>query len=91
MTDLTEGLRRKKIMEIGSEVESLDEDAERKRLEAKYGQVWDTKELQEAFDVQGFMAPFVVVIEKATGKKGSLMFQHHPRFYFGFTEYQSRY
>jgi hypothetical protein len=30
------------------------------------------------------MAPFVVVRRKADGRKGSLEFQHHPRFYFNF-------
>jgi len=46
--------------------------------------VWDTQELQRDFDVLGFMAPFVVVTRKADGKKGSLTFQHSPRFYYGF-------
>jgi len=36
------------------------------------------------FDVLGFMAPVVVVRRKSDGQKGSLFFQHHPRFYFGF-------
>ena len=30
------------------------------------------------------MAPLVVVRRKSDGVKGSLMFQHSPRFYFGF-------
>jgi hypothetical protein len=32
------------------------------------------------------MAPFCVVIKKDTGKKGSIMFQDRPRFYFEFRE-----
>jgi hypothetical protein len=32
------------------------------------------------------MAPFVVVRRKADGVKGSLMFQHMPRFYYGFAK-----
>ena len=32
------------------------------------------------------MAPFLVVTSKTTGKKGSLMFQDRPRFYYGFKE-----
>ena len=47
-------------------------------------EVWDTDELREEFEVTGFLAPFVVVRRKSDGKKGSLEFQHSPRFYFGF-------
>lgn len=57
---------------------------DRESLAARYGQVWDTKELQAEFEVLGFMAPFVVVSRKADGRKGSLQFQHQPRFYFSF-------
>jgi hypothetical protein len=84
--DKTEGIRRVMVAKVNSEVESDDEAAERKRLEAKYGQVWDSSELVRDFDVLGFMAPLVVVTSVATGKKGSLQFQDMPRFYFGFTE-----
>lgn len=58
---------------------------EREALEEKYGQVWDTKELTRAFHVHGFAAPCVVVTRKADGVKGSLMFQHYPRYYFDFS------
>ena len=88
MTDHTEGIRRVLVGAINSQVESREEDSERERLEAKWGQVWNTKEVQEDFEVLGFLAPFVVVREKATGKKGAMMFQHHPRFYFNFEERQ---
>ena len=56
----------------------------REYLEAKHGQVWTTSELSDDFDVIGFMAPVVVVIRKSDGQKGSLFFQHSPRFYYGF-------
>ena len=56
----------------------------RESLEAQHGQVWDTQQLASEFDVLGFMAPLVVVRRKSDGKKGSLMFQHHPRSYFSF-------
>jgi hypothetical protein len=59
---------------------------ERAALETRHGKVWNTQELAEEFDVLGFMAPFVVVARKADGKKGSLEFQHSPRFYFNFAE-----
>jgi hypothetical protein len=45
--------------------------------------IWDTGKLQEDFEVLGFEAPFVVVRRRADGVKGSLMFTHQPRFYFG--------
>jgi len=57
----------------------------REQLEAAYGQVWNTQELTRDFSVVGFGAPFVIVTRKADGQKGSLTFQHQPRFYFEFT------
>lgn len=59
---------------------------EREQLEAKHGQVWDTAELQRDYRVIGFAAPFCMVERKSDGKSGALMFQHMPRFYFGFQE-----
>jgi hypothetical protein len=47
---------------------------------------WNTLELKKEFEVIGFMAPFVAVIRKSDGKKGSMMFTHEPRFYFDFVE-----
>jgi len=44
---------------------------------------WNTKELQEDFEVIGFQAPYVVVVRKSDGQKGSLQFDHHPRVYYG--------
>lgn len=55
---------------------------EREEVEKRYGKVWDTAELQEEFEVQGFIAPFVSVIRKSDAKQGTLMFQDSPRFYF---------
>jgi hypothetical protein len=62
--------------------------ATREELEIMYGKdnVWDTDQLREQFEVQGFAAPFCVVTRKKDGKRGALAFQHAPRFYFGFTE-----
>ena len=54
----------------------------REYLEAKHGQVWDTQQLSDSFEVLGFMAPLVVVRRKSNNQKGSLMFQASPRFYF---------
>ena len=84
--DPTETIRRSEVNRINTAVESSDEDAERTRLEAEYGQVWDTKQLQEDFAVTGFAAPYVVVTRKTDSVVGSLEFQHSPRYYFNFTE-----
>jgi hypothetical protein len=84
--DETEPIRRAMVQKINTDVSSNDEQAERTRLEKIYTKVWDTSELQQDFTVRGFQAPFVVVTRKADGKSGSLMFQHHPRFYFNFKE-----
>ncbi len=78
MADQTEGIRRAMVEAINSEPEI------RSQLEADYGQVWDTQQLQQDFKVLGFMAPFVVVERKLDGQKGCMMFQHRPRFYFDF-------
>lgn len=79
MTDPTEDIRREMVAEINAEPGS------REALEAEHGQVWDTDQLREDFNVTGFGAPFVAVCRKADGVRGSLMFQHSPRFYFSFT------
>jgi hypothetical protein len=56
----------------------------REALEARYGRVWSTEELTADYEVVGFLAPFVSVRRKADGVRGTLMFQHSPRFYFSF-------
>jgi hypothetical protein len=76
--DTTEEIRRAMQAEINAAA------AERAATETKYGQVWSTQELQEDFDVLGFAAPLIVVRRKSDGIKGSLLFQHSPRYYFGF-------
>ena len=79
MPDTTEPIRRQRIVEINAEPGS------REALEAEYGRVWNTEELSQEFEVVGFMAPLVVVRRRSDGKKGSLEFQHSPRFYFNFS------
>ena len=78
ITDETEDIRRQMLTEINAVPGS------REYLEAKHGQVWDTQQLSDDFEVLGFMAPVVVVRRKSDGQKGSLFFQHNPRFYYGF-------
>ena len=78
MDDPTEAARRERLAEINAEPGS------REALVAQHGQVWDTQQLAQDFEVIGFLAPLVVVRRKADGVKGSLEFQHSPRFYFNF-------
>ena len=78
--DPTEGVRRVMVAEINAV------EGSREALEAAHGQVWDTEELQRDFTVTGFLAPFVGVMRKSDGKKGAMLFQHMPRFYWGFEE-----
>lgn len=77
MHDETESIRRQRLAEINAEPGS------REALEAQYGEVWDTQQLRDSFEVLGFAAPYVVVRRK-DGVKGSLEFQHDPRLYFNF-------
>ena len=79
MIDETEGIRRQMVAEINTNA------GPRAELEAQHGQVWDTSQLQEDFQVVGFLAPVVVVRRRSDGVRGSLMFQNDPRFYYGFS------
>lgn len=82
MHDPTETIRRQRITEINAQPGS------REALEATYGRVWNTDQMTEEFQAIGFMAPFVVVQRRSDGAKGSLEFQHNPRFYFNFVPHQ---
>lgn len=79
MFDETETIRREMVATINADPGG------RPDLEAKHGQVWDTTELQNDFEVIGFAAPLVVVKRRSDGTKGSLMFQNSPRFYYSFS------
>lgn len=74
MSDPTEGIRRELVHAINSGVIPPE------------GREWTTEELTAEFEVIGFLAPFVAVKNKATGKKGTLLFRHNPRVYFGWQE-----
>jgi hypothetical protein len=80
MIDPTEAIRRERLAEINVVPGG------REALEAEYGQVWDTDQLRQDFEVIGFLAPLVVVRRRSDGVKGSLEFQHSPRLYWGFVE-----
>jgi hypothetical protein len=71
--DTTETMRRVMVEEENTR---QDDDIE--------GQSWTTEQLQEDFTVSQFLAPFVLVRRKSDGVKGTLMFRHHPRLYYGF-------
>lgn len=84
MNDPTEDIRRERLIELNAVPSS------REALEAEHGKVWTTQELAEQFQVLGFMAPLVVVRRKSDGVKGSLEFQHNPRFYFNWQPHEGR-
>ena len=78
--DVTEQIRRERVVEINSDA------GPREELEKRYGKVYTLAELSEEYVISGFMSPFVVVKRKSDGVKGSFEFQHSPRFYFNFTQ-----
>lgn len=55
-------------------------------LQAQFGEVLTTAEMQEKYDVIGFGGGLCVVTRKSDGKRGSLDFTHMPRFYHSFQE-----
>ncbi len=79
MADQTETIRKSMAKAINCSPGSRED------LKSRYGDVWDTSQLQEHFTVLGFCAPFCVVARKSDGVKGSVLFQHSPRFYHSFT------
>jgi hypothetical protein len=56
-------------------------EAFRTALELEKGRVWSGAELQEEFEVIGFVCGYVVVKHKVTGKRGSMLFESYPRLY----------
>lgn len=70
MDDLTESRRRILVDEINS-----------KEFQAP-PERWTADEARERFEFIGFMAPFAIARERATGREGTLEFTHSPRFYF---------
>ena len=75
MSDPTENYRRDMVAEINTKPTPAPEFE---------GETWTTDQLSETYEVLGFMAPFCVVKRRIDGVKGSLMFQHNPRVYYGF-------
>ena len=56
----------------------------RAEFEARYGQVWNTREVEHDFLILGFSAPLVFAERKKDHKRGVLLFNDSPRFYFDF-------
>ena len=54
-------------------------------------QTWDTVQLQEEFKVVDFCAPFVDVVRKSDGAKGTMQFNGIPRVYHSWKEYPRDY
>ena len=69
---------------------TVDPEAERARvrasLEAQYGSsnVFDREQMLALFNVEGFIAPLVVVRRESDGARGTLLFTASPRFYYLF-------
>ena len=78
--DLTEQLRRVRLAVLNAEP------GDRPALKERHGDVWDGVELGRDFEVIGFMAPLVVARRRSDSQRGSLEFQHHPRFYFNWRD-----
>ncbi len=81
-TDPTESIRRHLVSKINADP------GNREALQQQYGQVWNTSEVMQDYEVLGFMAPYVAVRRKKDGIKGSLMFLHDPRLYFKFEPHE---
>lgn len=53
-------------------------------LEQAHNPVWTNDELLDVFEVSHFEPPYVHVIKKEDGTRGTVMFIDSPRFYFSF-------
>jgi hypothetical protein len=84
---VVDGMRRKRMVQLNADPEKNTRD----ELTTKYGQVWSASELVTDFDVQDFIAPYLVVRRKSDGKVGSMEFTHSPRFYFNFAANKNRF
>lgn len=76
-SDPTESIRRAMIPNMPAELQKWVEAGKK---------VYTTEEMSAEFEVIGFMAPFICVKEKSTGKLGSMQFTHNPRYYFDWKE-----
>jgi hypothetical protein len=65
---------------------NLDSGELRAALEDYYGEgrVWNSEELLQQFEVSHFEPPYVHVISKTDGVRGTVAFNDEPRLYFSF-------
>jgi hypothetical protein len=64
----------------------LDGGEARALLEHAHNNVWTNDQLMETFEVSHFEPPYVHVIRKEDGQRGTVMFTDSPRLYFSFAE-----
>lgn len=62
----------------------LDSDEARAELEELYGQVWNADQHAQEFLVEQDDPPYVHVVNRETGQRGSMTYTDTPRFYFLF-------
>ena len=86
MVDAAIPLRKFLVAGMNGLVKDKTEDEARAELVDQYGaeNVWNTEEVTKAFEIEAFMAPFVVARRRSDGVRGTLAFTHMPRFYFDF-------
>ena len=85
MNDNTESARKIHMFLINAGYS--DNEIERyQELVNTYGKnnVWTSDQISQDFNIEGFMAPYVVGTRRADNVRGSLAFTHSPRFYFDF-------
>ena len=56
----------------------------RAALETSYGPVWNEDELHALFEICDVSFPYVSVVDRGTGKRGTVLRLESPRFYFLF-------
>lgn len=85
-TDVQLDLSRETLVDMfKDQFASLDGGELRTLLENAYGnQVWNNEELLQHFEVSHFEPPYVHVISKTDGIRGTVAFNDEPRFYFSF-------
>lgn len=59
----------------------------RRRLEKQYGQVWNSNEMHQEFEILKITGSGFVVERRADGKRGSMDYLPSPLFYFDFQAY----
>ena len=58
----------------------------KRELIERYGKIYTIKQAHELFELGSFCSPFVKVVRRSDGKKGSLRFIRQPLYYFDFKE-----